>query len=466
MSSQRPQLSSFLWKLYGLIAFVPFFCVADQALGHLGLLPTSATVLCALALLPFLCALLIHHLHHRSLSAAVSPWSNNALPLIAFFIIAATSLSLATTPRAYWEEGGKWIFLIPYGFLITTLSIAAGSCRPVVESLPLYSLCSLLLMAGSLWYEFTHPGTFSEIQNRAAGFSGNANYTALVSVFVCCVGLDFGRDARASCYQKIATASSRVRSRDVWIDMLLLLTCLLVVVMTMSRSGLIDFGVLAGSFLFLRVFRTGDSIKVGLQGILALMVAITVVVFMLPLLTNLTGAGGQNNRLTRFMNNQQIDDGSAGTRLGALIDCLRLIEEAPLLGHGTGFSRTMIELPHNLYLQQWVNNGVVGFVSYLFLLLSAYVIFLRRSFRKGQVFVCIAAVGSLFSHNVLDQRPFLILLGILIAASLADSRRRDRRMLPARRHSGPTRSLGRHDVSEDRVTLPEQLQGFHASQPG
>ncbi len=466
MRRRRLALTSLFWKIYGLIALVPFLCVADQAMGHFGVLPTNATLLCALVLVPFVCALLVHHIYQRSLSVVATPWSKNALPLIAFFLLAATALSLSAAPTAYWDEGGKWIFLLPYGFLITALSIAAGTCRPVVQSLRLYSFVSLLLMAGSLWYEFTHPGTFSQLDNRAAGFSGNANYTALVSVFVCSVGIDFGRSGSKRRYQTGSIPHPLTKTRGVWIDMVLLLMCFLIVVMTMSRSGLIDFGVLAGSFVILRIFRSQNSFKTGLQSTLAVIFASAVVMAIVPLLVTLIGAGGQNNRLARFMNNQQIDDGSAGTRLAAALDCFRLIEEAPFLGHGTGFSRTMLELPHNLYLQQWVNNGIVGFVGYIVFLISSYLLFLQRNCRNGQVLVAIAAVGSLFSHNVLDQRPFLILLGILIAASRADSRTRDTRMSPLPRHSDSMRSLEPRDAWGDPATLPALSPDFHAISPG
>jgi hypothetical protein len=380
--------------------------------------------------------------------------------------LAATALSFSASPRAYWDEGGKWIFLLPYGFLITTLSIASGACRPIVQSLSLYSLLSLLLMAGSLWYEFTNPGTFSEIQNRAAGFSGNANYTALVSVLVCSVGLDFGRPRQESAGRRHFEIALHAGRQSVWFDMLLLLTCFFIVVMTMSRSGLIDFGVLAGYFFILRIFRSRDSRRIGVQSAFAGLCAAAVIMVVVPSLVTIVGSGGQNNRLSRFMNSQQIDDGSAGTRLGAVLDCLRLIEEAPLFGHGTGFSRTMLELPHNLYLQQWVNNGIVGFVGYLTLLISSYLIFLRRQCRNGQVLIAIAAVGSLFSHNVLDQRPFLILLGILIAASLADSRTLSRPTSPALRNNGSMRFPGQRDVWANQATPKSPSPGFHASPLG
>ena len=427
----------FLWQLYGLVALVPFLCVADQALGHLGLLPTSATTLCLAILIPFNAHLLYHHIHNRSLFLAIRPWRGNAIPLLAFFGLVSLSLVFSTGPGAYWDEGGKWIFLLPYGFIVTFMSVAVGVHEPVVRTLRLYVFLSLLLIGYSLWYDLCNPGTFSAIQNRAAGFSGNANYTALVSVLVCSVGIDFGRASHHP--RRRFTIEPRPGSARVWADIVLLLICFGIVTMTMSRSGLVAFAVLAGSFLTLRLLRSGNTGKTLVHLMIAGAVASSVVASALPLLASQISAGDRNNRLSRFLNSQQIDDGSAGTRLAAVMDSVRLIEEAPLLGHGTGYSRTMLELPHNLYLQQWVNNGVVGLLSYLALLATSFLVFLRRGCRNGQVFITIAAVGSLFSHNVLDQRPFLMLLGILLAASLADQRRQDTPMSPSRLRTSATR---------------------------
>lgn len=438
MSSLGLTGQRFLWRIYGLVALVPFLCVADQALGHLGLLPASATTLCLAMLIPFNVHLFYHHIHSRSLALALRPWRENALPLLAFFSLASFSLIFSTVPHAYWDEGGKWIFLLPYGFIVTLSSLAVGLHEPVVKSLRLYIFLSLVLLGYSLWYDLCHPGTFSEIQNRAAGFSGNANYTALVSVLVCSVGIDFGRSTQHPHHRfEFEPISTSAR---VWSDVGLLFLCFTIVTMTMSRSGLVVFIVLAGSFVVLRLFRSQRTTKMLLHCIVAAGVLVFVAISALPFLATEISAGDRNNRLSRFLNSQQIDDGSAGTRLAAVVDSVRLIEEAPLLGHGTGFSRTMLELPHNLYLQQWVNNGVVGLLNYIALLTTSFLVFLRRGDRNGQVFIAIAAVGSIFSHNVLDQRPFLMLLGILLAASLVDQHRPNTPMSRLRPRSDSRRS--------------------------
>ena len=83
MRRRRIALTSLFWKMYGLVALVPFFCVADQPLGRFGMLPTSATLLCALVLTPFACALIVHHVYQRSLSSVATPWSRSAVVWLA-----------------------------------------------------------------------------------------------------------------------------------------------------------------------------------------------------------------------------------------------------------------------------------------------------------------------------------------------------------------------------------------------
>jgi O-antigen ligase len=107
--------------------------------------------------------------------------------------------------------------------------------------------------------------------------------------------------------------------------------------------------------------------------------------------------------------------------MDALREGLNLIEASPLVGHGTGFARTMSELPHNIYIQQWVNNGLVGLLLYVGLIITAFFTFIHRRSRNGIALIVVTAVGGIFSHNILDQRPFLILLGLLLGISARDS---------------------------------------------
>ena len=70
-------------------------------------------------------------------------------------------------------------------------------------------------------------------------------------------------------------------------------------------------------------------------------------------------------------------------------------------------------------LQQILIAIVVIFaiIKVLPMLGVSFWIFGKRRYYRGQAFIATAAFGSLFSHNVLEQRPFLILFGILLTNS-------------------------------------------------
>jgi O-antigen ligase len=305
------------------------------------------------------------------------------------------------------------------------------------------------MLACSVWYDQLHPGTFAELTNRAAGFPGNANYAALVANVLCASGLDFGYTRRL-----------RRNPHSIAIDISILLSTFAVVTMTMSRSGLVNFGALCATFIFFRLVRSEATLaRRSVESIILVITGICAASFLVWYASAGTVDSG-DNRLTRFLNNQQVDDGSAGTRLGAVYDCIRHIEQSPWVGYGTGFARTMHELPHNIYLQQWVNNGLAGILSYILFLVSAFITFTFRQYRNGQALVLVIGVGGIFSHNIIDQRPFLILLGILLSHSYLMSRSAPQqlnilRLLPQRR-TFSTHSLEQPTASEDTATLQAQ----------
>jgi O-antigen ligase len=443
MTQRRTRGSRFsrsCWAIYTALAVTPFLCVADQALGHKGLLPCNATALCIALLLPFAARELLSNLRARRGLSFLKPILANTLPLGAFFLVAMVALALGILPDAHWEDGGKWIFIIPYGLGVSMVSVYLGTGNEVAEHLPVYVGIALSLLAWSIWFDLSYPGSFADITKRAAGFPGNANFSALVAVIVCSAGLNFGRrpESTSPHIRKAVRGEHRL-----WVDLLLLVLTFSIVVMTMSRSGIVNFSVLLSTFVYFRFFRSSYTMRQRILGAGAVLIVAALMVAMLPVFASLISTNESNNRLSRLLNNKQVDDGSAGTRLAAALDAIRLIEEAPVVGHGTGYSRTMLELPHNLYLMQWVNNGAVGVGAYLLFLATAFITFTARRCRNGQALILVTSVASLFSHNLLDQRPFLIIFGMLLTHSLASP-------LPqgTRRWPPPLRSVPRPGVAQ------------------
>lgn len=397
------KLTSCLVALYTLIVLALFLSVADQPLGRLGYLPINPTLCALLMVLPFAGWACATDMIARSNRRFISPLINNLAPYGAFFLIVATSLLYSILPGAMWSEGGKWIFLVSYGFCIALLALFIPQSRSFPKLFPFYALVALSLLLWSVYLDVTYPGTFATLGQRAAGFPGNANFAALVAVMICSAALEYkGQQGQ-------------------WKNALLLIITGAIVVTTMSRSGGLNFLLLIAVFSYTRMAENGwrprEVIKI--VTITALMaglcggLAVTAV---------LSGTISEHSRLGRLMYNKQVDDGSAASRLFAVRESLRLINESPLFGHGTGHARTMAELPHNLYLQQWVNNGILGIIGLLSFFGVSLATFIKRRYRPGQALILVSILGGVFSHNILDQRCFLLLFGILVGLSYQTTR--------------------------------------------
>lgn len=392
------KLCSSLVSIYTLILLALFLSVADQPLARFGYLPINPTLCALLMVLPFAGWACANDLMARTNKRFLSLLMSNTGPYAAFFLIVASSLIFSILPGAFWSEGGKWIFLVSYGFSIALLALFIPQNSSFRRLFPFYALAALSLLLWSIYLDITYPGTFAALGQRAAGFPGNANFAALVAVMTCSAALDYNSQ------------------QGQWKNALLLVVTGIIVVTTMSRSGMLNFALLLGIFSYTRMAENGwkprEVLKlITITGIMAgvcATLAITAVA---------TGTISEHSRLGRLLSNKQVDDGSAASRLFAVRESLRLIDESPLIGHGTGHARTMAELPHNLYLQQWVNNGLIGILGIMFFFGVSLATFIKRRYRPGQALMLVSILGGVFSHNILDQRCFLLLFGILLGLS-------------------------------------------------
>jgi O-antigen ligase len=104
-------------------------------------------------------------------------------------------------------------------------------------------------------------------------------------------------------------------------------------------------------------------------------------------------------------------------RLASLGEYWQLIAEAPLAGHGTGFSYTLPRGPHNRFVLEWVNVGVLGLAAYLGWLVAGFRLFQRRRSQAGMLVVLLIAGYSLLQHGVLEVRAVVLALGLLASLS-------------------------------------------------
>jgi O-antigen ligase len=325
----------------------------------------------------------------------------NFLPLSAFAVVALVALTLSVLPGAYWEEGGKWIFLLPYAFLTTLLTVIAGSNQRLLALRSPAAATALALLLWSIASDLSTPGTFTPPTERAAGFSGNANYTALVTTMLCASALDYER------------------RRPLIVDLFFIAVSLAIVLISLSRSGLLVLVAMLCVYAVVRIRQRPLAPSELRSGVISLAATMLVLAAASPLYAPQVEALQSQSRFRRALAGKQVDDGSAASRIAAAQDALDRIDRSPLLGHGTGYARRMPELPHNLYLQQWVNNGVLGLLGYVVFLGTSAAVFVRRRCFSGSMLIFVTALGSFFSHNVLDQRPFLFLYGLALAQSVA-----------------------------------------------
>jgi O-antigen ligase len=386
-------------RIYLLMFFLIVLTVADQPMGRLGFLPIPPTVFAIVALAPFLFLALIQDLASRSMRRTLDPLLLNHVPLLAFFVLVIASIGGSILGGAHWDENGKWIFLITYGFALCLCALYLPRGPSYYLLLQNCGVLALLLIEWSIYLDISTPGTFAALTERAAGFSGNANYSALISVMITASILDYA-DKRGG-----------------WFNPLVLALCATIVLSTMSRSGMVCFFALVATFTALRIGSGSQAVSEIRRLVVVAACIIGLGVGAVTVIASTDPIGFKQSRLYRAIYSKRVDDGSAASRLFAVREALKKINESPLLGKGTGYARTLPELPHNLYLQQWVNNGLPGILGYLFFIGASYLTFSRRRFKPGQGLMVVVFVGSFFSHNILDQRTFLILYGSLLAFS-------------------------------------------------
>jgi O-antigen ligase len=401
-----------LHYLIFILAIGFFASVADLALGRAGLMPVQPTYLALATLLGVsLSEALFTANNSADQQARIYTLAQNKTVLVLYTVVAVISVIAGMLPEALWVEGGKWIFLIPLGLVlwVATVFIAGTSAFSSAGLLGVRLAWAGLI--GSTIYEMFFPATFSNLAARPAGFAGNANFGALASSMLCA----------ASLYYRPHTHLLR--------DLGILSATFIAVVATQSRSGLLEFlvvGIFWGASLISQLRRS--PVKLLKTALLMGVAAVTLALGLVTVFTQSEVFSNQSSRFSRILSGKDVDDGSGDERLSAAADTLRHIAESPIIGYGTGFSRTLETFPHNIYLQQWVNNGLLGVLSYLAMLIWAGVIFSRGRYLPGFTFISVTIVGGFFSHNILDQKSFILPFAILLASSA--SLIRERRSIP------------------------------------
>ncbi len=111
-----------------------------------------------------------------------------------------------------------------------------------------------------------------------------------------------------------------------------------------------------------------------------------------------------------------LGDFSANERRKVLMFSLDMIRNAPYFGNGLGYTKEwpMRVGPHNMYLLQWVEGGLIQIILYISLLLILWIM----ASSLGKIMLMQFVLNSLFTHNNLEHPAMLLLFAFIIGTRL------------------------------------------------
>ncbi len=388
---------------YTCFVLVYFLSSADLYLGAISALPIPPTELFVVAFAPPCAFILLGDLLRRKpLSKILYIAKQNSIAIVTFSIVVSIALLLALLPQANWSSGGKFISFFVFDLIVFLVAMQLPILPFVKKYFSVVVVLGMLLLMYSIGLDLATPGTFSDSNSRAAGFAGNPNLASLTMNMMTASALTYRIDRRR-------------------FDTFVLLIGGFGVFATLSRSGILTFAMIVVCYSYFVFFRGPGRMKRCLSFLAAALSIAAVVAIVVPIVVEnaeLMSAPRAQARLKMLFGDGGGFVRSEESRLRVVFHALELVNEAPLLGLGTAHSRSWESGTHNLYLQQWVNNGLVGLAAYLGMLCAILHMFWRRRYPPGQVFMLVVMIGGVFSHNLFDSRCFLLLLGLLATLSV------------------------------------------------
>jgi O-antigen ligase len=379
------------------ISLVVFYLVkADIFLYLQGSLPIAPATLFVVASVPLLFIVLLGIVHENRYVSVFHRCRWVVLPFV--FIVAVSLVGVFQRNTSQIERQLFFPLLDFYVFLVgITLAGLVNSKR----LWRIGAFIGLVITVGTIFLDVIHPYTFTlpELVGPA-GLAQNPNGGAYVALLLTVATLDWEK-------QNVS-----------WIDGLIIVVALAAIFATGSRSGIIS-SIAIMLFYFYRArkcIRLQSLLSIGVLGVLGITLVgpriynnaaiFSVLSFTSSRIAQLLGSGSESAVLT---------DTSVMERLQAIHQSADLISQHPLLGVGTGVSYEMPVGPHNMYLARLVDNGLIGLMVYLWFLAAAVAVNLRKRNFEGVAIALAIVLLGLFSHNVLEDRTALLLLGISTA---------------------------------------------------
>lgn len=330
--------------------------------------------------------------------------SSNSQLLIAFAFVAIVALLWTIAPEVD-ADGYELAALRVYGLINVVAGLAVAGCGLRENELRTVLLPALGVMLATMYADVLQPGTFSVDGYRAAGVAQNSNVAGFTVVLIAAASLTY----------------ERVRMTD----LALLAACGMGVVWTSSRAAIL-------LFCFVFAFWCQRSFSLGTLRRRAPLLGIVTLAVIVVLVAIVSYSVRMGDAYQWFVSRQRTIFAVDGpeTLLWSVdrMRCARYsLDALPghwVLGHGTGFTRTLEMGPHNMLLEQWVSNGLPGLLGLCWLVGVGLASAARRRSSTALATMLVIALQCFFSHNLLDERAPLLVIGLVMGASASAARSR------------------------------------------
>lgn len=319
-----------------------------------------------------------------------------ATPLL-YWVLAFLSLNVL----AYFLADGRPsadLELISAIITVTVLvSITLISAEALVQDLMTRMIFVATLVAVVLnIYDLFFPLSFSKSFGRSAGFYVNPN----ISGYAICAGM----------LVALRTVQPRLRP---WF----VICCGAGVILTLSRGGMLNWGMCVGLLIFRGVLGIRHLLRAGALLLFLGLAAMTMTGRVRAVLDNFNITDRQVWERLTVSGDAAETDVSVQTRKLVARKAWETFAEHPMVGAGLGATRgwDVYEDTHNIYLKHLAEFGVLG--PFIFLLFAVSVTWGGKGELRvlGQAFALDLVLQGALSHNVLEERSALVSAGVMAA---------------------------------------------------
>jgi hypothetical protein len=311
--------------------------------------------------------------------------------LAGFVFLAVCALFGAILPDAYLEDGVKFVFYPTADALLFGLSVCvAVMCRRELIWRGTLTAALAIMVASVVW-DSLYPGTFSELSTRAAGFGVNPNTGGAIVALLMIGALPWEHGG----FRPLALVILGVAGVGVFL--------------TLSRSALLCWGLVAGAYFLRTLIVRGTSSSA------------VVILAAGPLLVYATTAGEwarenfpmlqqSHQRIEAFLGGDGMDHAD-DSRVHLAEEFYAMAMESPWVGWGTGLNYAYEAGAHNIFLARWVENGIAAMAAVVLLIVGTYRLGSRSGSSEAKVLAAYVLVQGFFSHNLLEDKTLLIMWG-------------------------------------------------------